>query len=209
MVATQPNSELQLGQTTSFVDHVPNWCKAHPHESVLALSISDYRASAHLLPSLYFVPWNSPPCDAVLPAFWARHQVSRLPVRILPDEIEPPPASSSPPRQPQTLHTYNHRKRTDRVTYHCPNTTVERAVGSDEKEASRTMWRRSEARPERPWLAGWLGSKKKKQEHFHQFFFINGGCLMSISGPRPSQKLSPRLNVLTISGDEFPQASGA
>ena len=29
---------------------------------------------------------------------------------------------------------------------------------------------------------------------------------MSISGPRPSQKLSPRLNVLTISGYEFPQA---
>ena len=45
--------------------------------------------------------------------------------------------------------------------------------------------------------------------NFQLFFFINCGCHMSISGPRPSQKLSPRLNVLTISGHEFPQASGA
>ena len=45
--------------------------------------------------------------------------------------------------------------------------------------------------------------------NFQQFFFINWEFHMSISGPRPSQKLSPRLNVLTISGDEFPQASEA
>ena len=44
--------------------------------------------------------------------------------------------------------------------------------------------------------------------NFKQFFFINWECHMSISGLRPSQKLSPRLNVLTSSRDEFPQAFG-
>ena len=44
---------------------------------------------------------------------------------------------------------------------------------------------------------------------FYEFFFMNWGCHMSISGSRPSQKLSPRLNVLTICGDDFPEASGA
>ena len=47
------------------------------------------------------------------------------------------------------------------------------------------------------------------ETNFQHFFFINWECHLSISRPRPSQKLSPRLNVLTISGDEFPQASGA
>ena len=44
---------------------------------------------------------------------------------------------------------------------------------------------------------------------FQQFFFINSGRPLSISGSRPSQRPSWRANVLTISGDEFPQASGA
>ena len=44
---------------------------------------------------------------------------------------------------------------------------------------------------------------------FQQFFFINLGRPLSISGSRPSQRPSSRANVLTISGDEFPQASGA
>ena len=45
--------------------------------------------------------------------------------------------------------------------------------------------------------------------NFKIFLFINWGCHLSISGFRPSQKLSPRLDVLTISGDEFPQVYGA
>ena len=43
---------------------------------------------------------------------------------------------------------------------------------------------------------------------FQEFFFIIWGCQLSISGSRPSQKPSWLANVLTISGDEFPQASG-
>ena len=44
---------------------------------------------------------------------------------------------------------------------------------------------------------------------FQQFFFINWRRPLSISRSRPSQRPSSRVNVLTISRDEFPQASGA
>ena len=46
-------------------------------------------------------------------------------------------------------------------------------------------------------------------ELFQHFFFINLGRPLSISGSKPSQRPSWRVNVLTISRDEFPQASGA
>ena len=49
----------------------------------------------------------------------------------------------------------------------------------------------------------------KFSTNFQHFFFINWECHLSISGPRPSQKLSSRLFVLRICREQLRNPPGA
>ena len=50
---------------------------------------------------------------------------------------------------------------------------------------------------------------QKFSTNFQQFFFINWLCHLSVSGPRPSQKLSLRLFVLRICREQLRNPPGA
>ena len=124
----------------SYMPYVRNWCNAHPHV-VLALSIPDYCALAHLRP--FPVSCLGTPFLAAryCPPFW--HWMLRFACVQHAGSAQPSP-SALPNCRPTLCHRLpcpclSHllpppqSMRTDRVTYHNHDTTLDWAVAAAER----------------------------------------------------------------------------